>query len=841
MPMTRFVCACFVLLCCAVPAARAQCDPVWGSANPRPELTGSGSCSVLWDPDGPGPAATQLVVGGSGLVGGTQSTSAKVMVFDGARWTALGGDGPGTSGTVRALVVWNGQLIAGGTFLGAGVNNLAAWSGSVWQPIGSGFPTAVQALTVWNGSLVVGANNSAGPPTLRTWNGTTWTTLPSAPTVNTLQALTSYLGLLCVGGSDAGLLHGVVERWNGSTWSASILTNPLGNLGIVRCFAVRASLQVGVADTLYVGGNFSSIGGSGNAASIAATSPGGFTWSSVGANTNTDCTALHVRTSSLTGYAVTANFTGGGVHQYRSTTGAWAPLGTTGATSLVRYDGSDHATFLGSPSACRRYTGTAWVAVAGQGLVGEVRALVPSGDGIVVGGAFLPTSSLPLQHIARWNGTTFEALGTGMTGSSVDALLRRSNGEVVAGGQFSAADGTPANNVARWNGTSWSTFGTGTNQQVLAVGELPNGDVIAGGRFTQAGGVSCNRIARWNGSAWSSLNFGFNGDVLAVAVRSDGTLFAAGAFTAAGASSCSRIARWDGFVWQPLGTGLNGDVHALAFRPNGELVAVGAFSVAGGVAADRCAVWNGVAWASTGSSSGDPTPARSVAVLPNGDVVVGRGFHQPGVAPDAGLARWNGTTWSGFGNGVAAGTAGSVVNVRAIVQRADGTIVVGGDFGFANGSAASGGLVARGLATLTPSCPASASSFGSGCSSGVGVLSLAADTLPWIGSTLRTTTTSVPASALCVALYGLSPLSIPLPALLPEGQPGCSLLSSLEVLLLAPNGPGNTATAALVLPYSAGLVGVLFVTQTIPLEFGPDGAIPAIRGSNGLSLVIGTL
>lgn len=841
MPLIRFVRALFVLLCCVAPAALAQCDLVWGSANPRPDLTGSGRCSVLWDPDGPGPAATQLVVGGSGLVGGAESTGAKVMLFDGARWTPLGGSGPGTSGIVTDLVVWNGQLIAGGTFLGAGVDHLAAWSGSGWQPIGSGFPTTVYAMTVWNGSLVVGASNSSGPPTLRTWNGTTWTSLPSPPTLLFVEALTSYAGQLCVGGSDIGMFHGVVERWNGSQWSASILANPTNHVGIVHCFAVRPSLQVGVGDTLYVGGLFSSIGSSGPVTSIAATSPGGFTWSSVGANQNTDCTALHVRTSALTGFAVTARFANGGVQQFLSATGSWTPLGTAQATSFVRYAGSDHGTFVGSTSACNRYTGSAWVAVAGQGLVGEVRALVPSGDDIVVGGAFLPTSTLPLQHIARWNGTTFAALGTGMTGTSVDALLRRSNGEVVAGGLFSAADGTSANNIARWNGSSWSTFGTGTNQQVLAVGELHNGDLIAGGRFTQAGGVPCNRIARWNGSVWSSLNFGFNGDVLAVAVRGDGTLFAAGAFTSAGASSCSRIARWDGLVWQPLGSGLNGDVHALAFRPNGELVAVGAFTIAGGVAADRCAVWNGTAWASTGSNSGDATPARSVAVLPNGDVVVGRGFHQPGVAPDAGLARWNGTTWSGFGNGVAASSTTASANVRAIVQRADGLLVVGGDFGFANGGAASGGLVARGLATLAATCPASATGFGSACSSGLGVLSMTASTLPWIGSTLRTTTSNVPASALCFAVFGLSQVAIPLPALLPQGQAGCSLLASRDISLFAANGPGNAATAALVLPNTAGLVGVPFFAQTIPLEFDGSGAIAAVRASNGLSLVIGTL
>lgn len=37
------------------------------------------------------------------------------------------------------------------------------------------------------------------------------------------------------------------------------------------------------------------------------------------------------------------------------------------------------------------------------------------------------------------------------------------------------------------------------------------------------------------------------------------------------------------------------------------------------------------------------------------------------------------------------------------------------------------------------------------------------------------------------------------------------------------------------------LVGVPFFQQTIPLEFDLTGAITAVRGSNALALVIGTL
>jgi len=832
MQLPRPAFACFALIGAFASFASAQCDPVWRATNPSPSLyTGDAACSLVWDPDASGPAPSRLVVGGTFLAGG-YAHYVKLVTFDGTKWGPLdAAAGPGTSGAVAALTVWNGQLIAGGTFTGSGTDRIAAWNGSAWLPIGAGFPVAVTALTVWNGNLVAGGNTSGGAPTLRTWDGTTWTSLPTPPSLRTVRTFASYAGFLCAGGSDANATSGIIDRWNGSAWSASIVATSSSGTATIVALAVRQSLAVGGASTLYAGGRFIAIGGTA-ANSIAMTSAGGFSWSPVGGNTNSACSALHVRTVGLTSTSVTAAI-GSSIHQFSSTTGVWTTIGPNKpATSLTLYGGNYHATLLSAYGACQRYDGTTWAPVAGHGLVGEVRALAPAAGDVVVGGAFVSSSDLPLNRIARWNGTTYEALGTGVTGTSVDALLRRSNGEVVAGGLFSAASGVTANNIARFDGANWATFGTGTNQQVLALCELPNGDLIAGGKFTLAGGVACNRIARWNGSAWSALNFGFNGDVHAVAVRSDGTLFAAGAFTTAGASSCSRIARWDGFVWQALGSGTNGDVHSIAIRPNGDLVAAGAFTSAGGIAVDRCALWNGTAWVSMGAGSGDPTPARSVFVLPNGDVVAGRGFHEPGVNPDTGISRWNGSTWSALGAGVY-GQSPASPSVRALAQRADGQLFVGGDF-----RASQGFLGTDYFAAVEPPCGASAAAYGSGCSSSAGPLSITADNLPWIGSTFRTTTTGVATNSLSLAILGFTPVAVPLPAILPEGQPGCSLLSSLDIALPLTSGPG-TAHSTFALTNDPGLVGVPFVQQTIPFEFDLTGAIVAVRGSNALSLVIG--
>jgi hypothetical protein len=81
--------------------------------------------------------------------------------------------------------------------------------------------------------------------------------------------------------------------------------------------------------------------------------------------------------------------------------------------------------------------------------------------------------------------------------SWVYALTTLPNGDLIAGGDFTTAGGVPANRIARWNGSAWSALGSGMNSDVYALTTLPSGDLIAGGGFTTAGGVVAPYIARW--------------------------------------------------------------------------------------------------------------------------------------------------------------------------------------------------------------------------------------------------------------------------------------------------------------------------------------------------------
>ena len=194
---------------------------------------------------------------------------------------------------------------------------------------------------------------------------------------------------------------------------------------------------------------------------------------------------------------------------------------------------------------------------------------------------------------------------------SVTALAVAPDGTLYVSGYFTTAGGVSANRIAKWNGTNWSALGTGMNNDVYALAAAADGTLYAGGRFSSAGGVSANKIARWNGSSWapvcqssrcSSGSAGLSGDVYALAT-SGATVYAGGDFLNADGTTVNRIARWNGTNWSALGSGMPSSVRTLAVAPDGTLYAGGSFETAGGVSASRVASWNGTSWNALGAGA----------------------------------------------------------------------------------------------------------------------------------------------------------------------------------------------------------------------------------------------
>jgi len=361
-------------------------------------------------------------------------------------------------------------------------------------------------------------------------------------------------------------------------------------------------------------------------------------------------------------------------------------------------------TGIGLQGSVARWDGSSWSFLGGTGGSGAtgVYSLAVHDDGggpaLYAGGAFSALGGVRAKSIARWNGSSWSALGSGVD-RSVRALAVFDDGggpELYAGGYFTTAGGSAANHIARWNGSSWSPA-RGMNDVVLALAVFDDGGgpaLYAGGNFTTAGGYRANRIARWDGASWSPLGSGMVSSpsslvsVRALTVFDDGggpALYAGGDFTSAGGAAAKNIARWNGSSWSPLGSGMNSSVYSLTVFDDGggpALHAGGWFTSAGGNPANRIARWDGASWSALGSGMDQTVYALSSFDDGGGPALFAGGdFFRAEELYATAIARWNGSSWSVPGIGLSSG-----VSALAVFDDGGGpALFAGGGFRTAGG------------------------------------------------------------------------------------------------------------------------------------------------------------
>lgn len=607
------------------------------------------------------------------------------------------------------------------------------------QPVGRPLTSAraLSILPLANQEMLIALSGEGSKGNIVTYhfNGSEWGEITSSGEFGwSISAATGNMDVLAVARGPNGTLYvggqftsagtttaSNVAMWDGSSWSAlgSGVTGT-SNSGQVQALAVDSQGNV------YAGGWFTTAGGS-SANYIAKWN--GATWSALGTGLN----------SAVTSLAVDGNDT--------LFAGGWFTVaGGASAQYIAKWNGS------------------AWSAL-GSGVNSSVRALAVDGAGqLYVGGDFSTAGGVTANRIARWSGTAWANMGSGGNvgvNGSVYSLAIDSSGNVFAGGSFTSAGGVSANRVAKWNGTSWSALGAGTDGAVQSLTVDSSGNLYGGGAFTNAGGGAASRVAKWNGSSWSALGAGisvapsvvaldaqgslfvgasdstsnanlfswdgsswqsvvsgFNGAVRNIAIDSLGRVYAGGNFTTIGTVAANRIALWDGTSWSPLGSGMtstsgSASVGTLAFDGAGNLYAAGTFTHAGGTAANNIAVWNGTSWNAVGS--GTNASIGTIAFDGNGDLYVGGSFSTAGGISASHIAKWNGSSWSALGSG----TAGGWINtVYALAAAPNGDIFVGGYF------TSAGGVTANNIAKWNGSAW---SALGSGCSSYVRGLAVASN------------------------------------------------------------------------------------------------------------------
>jgi hypothetical protein len=603
---------------------------------------------------------TNLYVGGAFTsAGGVPATN--IARWDGSQWWPVG---TGVSGQlVKSFAFFNGELYAGGTFTNAGgipATNIAKWNGSSWSGVGGGVtcPTnpIVFTLFVDGTDLYAGGTftNAGGVQVsnVAKWNGSSWSALGTGlGTGNGSDGVGAFIkwnGTLYAGGTfglGGGPSGSSVARWDGSTWSLLGSNFPTNG-------AVYSLVLLGT--NLYAGGRFSN--------SVVAWN--GSTWTPVG-----------------------SGFSGG----FGLTT-AYSLVATTDGTL---YAGGIFDTAGGAVvNNAARWNGSTWSALDdGHGPNNLVSALLINSSGLYAAGRFTIIGDIVANHIALWDGLRWHTLGTPgqdgiVTSNGFVNALAYDGQYLYAGGTFKNAGGVFATNIARWDGTNWSALGTGLDTNVSALA-CSGGVLYAGGTFSRAGAITVNHAAQWNGSSWAAMGAGMNTNVLTLSASPNG-VYAGGSFTTADGATANHIAKWSGLGWASLGStsstnGVNGNVNAIIQVAPTTIIVGGSFTSAEGALATNIVSWGSGGWAPLGSGLKGAAGSSVSALVANGtDIYAGGNFTNASVTTLR-VAKWDGTNWSALGSGLTR-TFGSGSTVTALAMNAN-DLYLGGTFTVAGGKA----------------------------------------------------------------------------------------------------------------------------------------------------------
>ena len=288
-------------------------------------------------------------------------------------------------------------------------------------------------------------------------------------------------------------------------------------------------------------------------------------------------------------------------------------------------------------------------------------------DILYVGGSsFHAGVDVTSPGIFSWDGSQFQAMGCGFNWNCVSQLsnggmanpvvtLAFWGGELYAGGGITSASGVPINYIARWDGSAWQPLADGVDNHVTRLRGYPDG-LYAVGSFTHAGGVEANGLARWDGSSWHAVFdlplFGTQSvNLLNDVAFYQGQCYIGGNF--GGGNGLYDIAYYNGTEWTAIGNGLLGvfsTVNSL-MEHQGLLYVAGEFS---GYAPNGnpdnpgsgIVTWNGSEYQQLGSGTrGAGNPNIRELTWIRDTLFVSGPFNRIGDVPSGGLAKWDGDQW----------------------------------------------------------------------------------------------------------------------------------------------------------------------------------------------------
>ncbi|MGE0144273.1 MAG: hypothetical protein AB7I19_11715 [Planctomycetota bacterium] len=495
--------------------------------------------------------------------------------WTGTQWQALGSTSPGgglPSGAVWVIHEFGGRMVVGGGFSEPGnVAGVAAWNGTDFVAIGNGPNDRVQGVVhglqarpegLYIGGEFGWAGGIATDDLIR-FDGQAWQHVGDDDDggyawESAISTLGEWRGRLVVGGrfsvagrgyrGSIGEAISGIAAFDGNTWDTFGSGLGLQNGGAVLDMVAWRGGTVIV-------GNFYTAG---------RTITSRIAWFDG---------QRHHRIAEFNGVVSTAHVWQGdlivsGAYDYidgvphtrtvRFDGSTWTDMGNILAADFVEYQGALYASIGG----LGRWNGSSWDVVA---QIGESHDLAVFNNRIYLGGL---GSLFQTDGLFEYDGTSFRTVQNGPN-SHVRALMVRGS-ELWVGGEFTRCGTRSILRLARFDGTNFTQVGSGIGAPGGGVRELVelDGSVYVGGDFVLAGSNSF--LLRWDGAAFHSLGSGVNASVHAILPNQvTGDLLIGGDFfTARGSSTsnpttipCSKLARYrTRDAWADLGQGLGSSV-----------------------------------------------------------------------------------------------------------------------------------------------------------------------------------------------------------------------------------------------------------------------------------------
>jgi hypothetical protein len=317
-----------------------------------------------------------------------------------------------------------------------------------------------------------------------------------------------------------------------------------------------------------------------------------------------------------------------------------------------------------------------WSSLGTDGLNGSgfryVNCFTEYNGNVVVGGRFLTAGGTTVNHVAIWNGTSWEAMGNGVA-TFVKTLIVY-NGELYAG--LEASTGS----VVKWNpgNQTWTTSGSFNGNVNAFCIDTQSNTLFAGGNFTAPGSL----VAKFNGTTWSNTANGLaNGQfpVVNSLIYFNGSVYAGGAYNPS-SSTIRNIAKFSGTSWVTAGANMpNNAVQAMEVY-KGKLYIAGSFSTVGTINSSKIAVLETAGFTSIANVSGSGFNDDIFDIIYyNGELYCVGNFTSNSSTSLTRIARYNGYEWKNLG------TDGLDDGVNALGNVND-TLYVGGYFTSAGGN-----------------------------------------------------------------------------------------------------------------------------------------------------------